>query len=378
MGNRSLLFNQAVKKWLLCCLLARLAGAEPVTLGSGANPSLFCDRSGRLWVAYEKSGDIWLRSSQDNGQNWSAESAVCTTPAPSLQPSLVVDGVGAALTWMEDGQVVFARPGEAPITLSHGKSADPDLALGNDDSLHAVWVEQASQSPDVFYGYSSNGGKSWTRDLNLSHTPGTSSHPVLCLDGDKLVHVAWLDTSSGARRPDVYAVHGSQDSWTAARNVSNTAGRSQAPEILATPSNRVYLAWMDNSRTSSVWDIYFSRSQDSGTFSPPFFFDTPAESTDPSLAGDGNDRLGVAWVDTSQNASRPDIFLVQSGDGGGTFSQPLNLSQTPGVSRMPSMVCNQDQFVVVWEELEGDQRVLKLTRQAYLRKPRQPVGSGKY
>lgn len=368
-----------MKKLLVFSLLTGLVGAEPATLGAGQNPCLYCDRSGRLWVAYEKAGDIWLRSSQDNGQSWTAEAAVCVTPAPSQRPSLVVDGNNVpAILWLEDGQVVFAHLGEAPLTLSRGKSSDPDLALAKDDSLHAVWIDQASQSPDVFYGYSSNGGKSWVQAVNLSHTPGTSSHPTLSVDGDRLVHVAWLDTSSGAQRPDVFAVHGSQDTWTPARNVSNTAGRSQGPDILATLNNRVYLAWMDNSRTSSVWDIYFARSQDSGAFSPPIFFDTPAESTDPSLAADGSDRLGVAWVDTSHNANRPDIFFVQSGDSGATFTQPLNMSQTPGISRVPSMVCNQDQFVVVWEEQEGDQHLLKLARQPFGRKPRQPVGSGKY
>ncbi len=264
------------------------------------------------------------------------------------------------------------------MILSNGPSVDPDLALASDDSLHAVWVDQASQSPDVFYGYSQNGGKSWTRGLNLSHTPGISRHPEVAVDGDRLVHAAWLDTTSGSHRPDVFAVHGSQDSWTAARNVSNTAGRSQSPEILATGSNRIYLAWMDNSRTSAVWDIYFARSQDSGAFTQPIYFDTPAESTDPCLAADGPDRLAVAWVDASQNAGSPDVFLVQSSDGGGTFTKPLNISQTPGVSRLPSMVCSQDHYVVVWEEQEGSQRVLKLTRQPVLRKPRLPVGSGKY
>lgn len=202
-----------MKRLLLWLLLAPCLGAEPLILGPGQNPSLGCDRSGRLWVAYEKNGDIWLRSSPDNGQSWTAEAAVCTTPGVSKQPSLVVDSGGAPeVLWLEDGQVVFARPGEVPLTLSQGRSSDPDLSLANDDSLHAVWVDQASQSPDIFYAYSSNGGKSWTRGLNLSHTPGVSSHPELSVDGDKLVHVAWLDTTSGNQRPDVFAVHGSQDS----------------------------------------------------------------------------------------------------------------------------------------------------------------------
>ena len=372
-----------MKRWLIVLVWAGLAGAEVVNLGSGQNPSLFCDRQGRLWVAYENRGDIWLRNSQDNGQSWSPEVAVCTTPGASKAPSLVVDSNGTPdLLWLEDGQVVFARAeGQAftvPITLSQGKSGEPDLALASDDSLHGVWIDQATQSPDVFYSYSNNAGKAWTNPHNLSHTPGISSHPVIALSGDNLAHVAWLDTSSGSSRPDIYAVHGSQDSWTPARNVSNTAGRSQSPEILAAGSNRVYLAWMDNSRSSSLWDIYFARSQDNGPFTPPIFFDTPALSTDPCLAADESTHLAVAWVDTSQNASSPDIFLVQSGDGGETFTQPLNLSQTPGIARVPSMVCNQNQYVVVWEEQEGSQMLLKLSSQPLNRKPRQPVGGGKY
>ncbi|MFN8609027.1 MAG: sialidase family protein [Vulcanimicrobiota bacterium] len=356
-----------------------LAPAQTATLGPGQNPCLHADRSGRLWMAYEKSGDIWLRSSSDSGQSWTAETPVCQTAAPSRQPTVVVGNSGVpAVLWLEDGQVVFAHAGEAPVTLSNGKAADPDLALANDDSLHAVWIELASQSPDVFYGYSNNGGKSWTHGLNLSHTPGISSHPRLSADGDMLLHVAWLDTTSGAHRPDVFAVHGSQDTWTTARNVSNTAGLSQAPEILATASNQVYLAWMDNSRSSSVWDIYFARSQDSGNYTQPIFFDTPAQSTDPTLAASGSERLGVAWVDTSHNAASPDIFLAQSGDGGKTFTLPLNISQSPGVSRVPSMACVDEQFVVVWEELEGGQNLLKFTRHPFQKKPRQPVSSGKY
>lgn len=371
------------KQWLIVLAWAGLAAAEVGNLGPGQNPSLFCDRQGRLWVAYENRGDIWLRTSQDNGQSWSAEVSVCTTPAASQRPSLVVDSQGTPdLLWLEEGHVVFARGDgpafTAPWALSQGKCSEPALALASDDSLHGAWVELGTQSPDVFYSYSRNAGKAWTHGLNLSHTPGISSQPTLALSGDGLAHVGWLDTSSGSTRPDVYAVHGSQDSWTPARNVSNTAGQSQEPAILATGSNRVYLAWMDNSRSSSLWDIYFARSQDSGPFTPPIFFDTPALSSDPCLAGDESDHLAVAWVDTSHNAGSPDIFLVQSGDGGQTFTQPLNLSQTPGTARVPSMVYNQNQYVVVWEEQEGDQKVLKLTRQPLARKPRQPVGSGKY
>lgn len=356
-----------------------LAAAQPATLGRGQRPCLHADRSGRLWMAYEQSGDIWLRSSTDSGQSWTTEIPVCKTPGPSREPVVVVGNSGVpAVLWLEDDHVAFTHLGEEPVTLSKGKAADPDLSLGPDDSLHAVWIELASQSPDVFYGYSNNGGKSWTHGLNLSHTPGISSHPRLSVDGDKLVHVAWLDTSSGAHRPDLFAVHGSDDTWTTARNVSNTAGRSQSPEILATASNQVYLAWMDNSRNSSVWDIYFARSQDSGNYTPPIFFDTPAQSTDPTLAAEGSERLAVAWVDTSHNAASPDIFLVQSVDGGKTFCLPLNISQSPGVSRLPSMACSQDQFVVVWEEQEGEQAVLKLTRQPFQNKARKPVGGGKY
>ncbi|MBN9416277.1 MAG: exo-alpha-sialidase [Candidatus Eremiobacteraeota bacterium] len=372
------------KSLVVWLLLSGLALADSVPIGRGQNPDLCRDGSGRLWLAYERDGDIWLRSSQDNGQSWTEEAAVCHSPATSTQASLVVDSKGTPeVLWLEDGQVVFSRSADGrtfapPTTVFAGRADSPDLAIDQDDGLHAVWVERSSASPDVFYSYSNQQSLVWSQGLNLSKTPGVSSQPTVSAGADASVQVAWLDTTSGNQRPDVFATERAPSGWSAPRNVSRTAGRSQSPAILVSGSHQVYLAWMDNSRSSSVWDIYFSRSQNDGTFSAPIFFDTPAESTDPCLASAESDRLAVAWVDSSQSGSNPDIFLVQSSDGGATFTVPQNISQSPGPSGLPTMVWNQEQYVIVWQEQEAGQLVLKLARQSLPRKPKLPVGSGKY
>ncbi len=358
--------------------------AQTAVIGPGHHPFLKQDGEGRLYLVYENRQDIYLRVSEDGGQSWGAEKALCVTASTSSYPRLAVEPNGAVdVVWQEGTEVWFSRSSDgavgAPTCLSHSLTSvtEPQVACGRDGSLHVVWIE-ASKSPDVMYSYSENSGKSWTQPLNLSKTPGVSSHPVLCIGQDKLVHAAWLDTTSGDQRPDIYAVHGSQDSFGRAYNVSNTAGLSRSPDIAVQAQGRVYLVWMDTSRAKQLWDIYFARSEDNGAFSQPIYFDTPQDSLDPCLAIDDRNHLAVAWSDTSENPKAPDIFVVQSGDGGATFTQPKNISHTSGVSRYPSLVLLNDQILAVWEESEQGSTVLKLSRESLTKKSRQPVSSGKY
>lgn len=331
-----------------------------------------------------------LRSSADAGQSWSEERAVCKTEAPSLFPRLQVESDGSLdVVWQEGKDIYFSRNAaetsefSAPINLSQapGSAREPDLARGPDDSLHVVWVDDRSnpKSPDVFYCYTRNRAQSWTSPFNLSRTPGVCARPCLGVTGDLTIHVSWLDTTSGETRPDVFCVHGSEDAFTRPENVSNTDGLSQSPDLAVTARGRVYLTWMDNTRSKQIWDIYGAHSDGNGPFTQPRYFDSPGDSLDPSLAIQGENQVAVVWSDTSENPKAPDIFLAQSSDGGATNTPPRNLSHTAGVSRSPRAVYSGDQIVVVWEELEKDSYWLKVAREPVPRKGGRPsVSGGKY
>lgn len=372
--------------WALACGV----WSEAVAIGPGRHPSLVRDAQGRLYVAYENRGDIVLRSSDDAGQTWCDPREVCKTEAPSQAPCLQVESDGSLdVVWQEGKDICFSRspqgigPFSAPLNLSQapGQAQEPALACGPEDALHVVWIDDRPnpKSPDVYYSYSLNRAQSWTVPANLSRTPGVCSRPSLGVSGDRMLHVAWLDTTSGETRPDVFAVHGSQDSFSRPENVSNTPGLSQSPQVVVTPRGRVYLVWADNSRTKQVWDIYGAHSDDGGLFTQPRFFDTPGDSLDPSLTAEGENRIALVWSDASDNRQAPDIFLAQSMDGATTHTLPKNISRTAGVSRFPKAAIVQDQIVVIWEELEKDSYALKVAREPVARKPGRPnVSGGKY
>lgn len=382
-----------MKWWVTLSCLWLASGAcfsEAGSIGPGRHPALARDGQGRIYLAYENRGDIMVRSSEDAGQTWSEERAVCKTEAPSQFPRLQVESDGSLdVVWQEGKDIFFSRSPAAtaeftaPLNLSQapGSAREPDLACGPDDSLHVVWVDERSnpKSPDVYYSYSLNRAQSWTPPFNLSRTPGVCMRPCLGVSADQAIHVGWLDTTSGETRPDVFCVHGAQDSFTRPENVSNTAGLSQSPDMAVTPKGRVYLTWMDNSRSKAVWDIYGAHSDGQGPFTQPRFFDTPGDSLDPFLAVQGESQVALVWSDASENAKAPDIFLAQSLDGGATNTSPKNLSRTSGVSRHPQAVYASDQIVVVWEELEKDSYWLKGVREPVARKGGRPsVSGGKY
>lgn len=372
-----------MKAFLFWLALTLLGSAQ--TLGPGRHPALARDAEGHLFLAYENRGDICFRRSDNQGASWSEEVALCTTPASSQAPRLVADRKGGVeVVWQEGGELALCRSldggGHFSAVQTLGPGTEPDLCLGPDDSLHLVFIDGRDnpRSPDVYYRYSFNQGQSWSVACNTSRTPGICSHPTVAVHSTGMVQVAWLDTSSGDHRPDVFATRGTQDTFSPPVNLSNTAGVSQAPRIVTASSGRCFVAWMDNSRTRQIWDIYFAFADSDRPFSAPIYFATPGDSFDPCLTLDEQSRLVVAWSDASESRLTPDVYLVYSLEAGLRFSPPKNISHTPGYSRFPAAVVVEDTALLVWEELEQDVYWLKSASERLPRKPRNSSSGGKY
>ena len=68
----------------------------------------------------------------------------------------------------------------------------PTLTIDSNSVLHAVWSNQYK----IVYSSSSDGGKTWGNDHNVSL--GSSNYaPVIAVDGDDTVHIAWYGYHSG-------------------------------------------------------------------------------------------------------------------------------------------------------------------------------------
>jgi len=162
-----------------------------------ADPSLLRAQDGKLWVVWTRLGDLWFKTSLDDGRTWSADVELTS-------------GSGPTLTQLADGRLwlvwTSSRSGQAAIwqrfSEDGGATWSPDAWVADTGSFTA-----AMQSSDgrlwIVAGYafwsitSADGGVTWSPQTSLA---GSGIQPDIFQADDGKI---WLVFSSYA-----YSYHG--------------------------------------------------------------------------------------------------------------------------------------------------------------------------
>ena len=139
-------------------------------------------------------------------------------------------------------------------------------------------------------------------------------------------------------------------------NLSNDSGDSLNPNLIGLHNN-LHVIWNDNS--TKKYNVLIKRSSDGGiTFSQPINLSntTNSNSINPQLAATAN-KLFVVWQENIKGQF--DIILSKSSDGGITFSQPINLSNTTNSNSInPQLAATANELFVVWQEdISGNNQI---------------------
>jgi hypothetical protein len=152
---------------------SRAGWSEPVSLpeppgagGLGGWPRIVADGAGILHVVYSvpanEARGIYYTRSTDGGLTWQPARAACDA----------------------------AQQGWASV-------AYPDMAVGTDGALHAVWVltslSVSSMPEAIYYARSTDSGETWSAPLGVAF--GSHTWPAVAALATGDVHVIWRDLS---------------------------------------------------------------------------------------------------------------------------------------------------------------------------------------
>jgi hypothetical protein len=140
----------------------------------------------------------------------------------------------------------------------------------------------------------------------------------------------------------------STEGWSSATNISNTRGESKRPTVAAAADGSLHAVWEDLS--TGNWEIlYASRGPGAGSWSPPVnISNSPGGSFRPAIAPGQDGSVHVVWHDDSPG--NYDIFYAVKPPGG-EWSTPLNISNSAGSSYWPSAAVAADGSVhVAWHD----------------------------
>ncbi len=293
-------------------------------------------------------------------------------------PSVAIDERGeTAVVWVDQARkdVLFqrfsaegARLGE-PVNVSRSPAVFswlPRVALSPREprKVFVLWQEiifsGGSHGGDILFALSDDGGKTFTRPLNLSNSPagdgkGRISEHVwhngsldLAAGADGAVYAAWTEYEGAlwfSRSGD------GGKSFSPPRRIAggDREKPARAPSVALGPERAVYLAWTVGEDNAA--DIRVARSADGGASfgEPRIVAPSPGYSDAPKLAIDPGGALHLAYAESSGGPFNPSrIRYTRSTDGGRTFEPPREISG-PGAGFPALSVDAKGNLYVLWE-----------------------------
>jgi hypothetical protein len=154
----------------------------------------------------DNNAEIYLRKSTDDGLNWEPEFLLTGDFAYPQMPSIAASGSTVHVVWwdLRNGSKIYYKGSldgganwceDNLISNVPAISSDPNLAVSN-SVLHVVWQDNRNGVPDIFYNYSTDGGKTWNEDTRLNDWSWSSERPFIAIS-DTVLHVIWQDYRDG-------------------------------------------------------------------------------------------------------------------------------------------------------------------------------------
>ncbi len=298
---------------------------------TGYQPSIGIDGEGVLYLAFGGWGgsttqaDLFFTKSMDGGRTWSA-------------PFKVNNDIGGAF------------------------QTEPSLFIDHNAVIYLAWTDNRNGNQDVFFSKSTDRGLSFSANVRVNDVTATfQTQPDVAVDGTGLIHVMWTDGRNAfSTGPDIYYANSTDGglSFNPSLRVNNDAvGAEQGEPAIAVASDRsVYAVWTDPRNGARGSDIYFSKSTDLGaTWSPNFFLNDDTGNrpqSAPDVAIDALNTVYVAWSDSRDTNTGPDIYGTRSINGGASFAANARVNDDLGAvyQGSPSLAANAGRVHAAWAD----------------------------
>ena len=256
---------------------------------------------------------------------------------------------------LNQAQIIFSKKRtnfRDPVSLAPGSvgSFAPRAAVSSTGAVNIVWGDTADGARHVTFVHYTGFDFSFGSPNRISRNSDGAFDPDIAVDSADAINVVWEDTAPGI---SVIMFARSTDggvTFSVPARVSKGRGRATEARIAADGSNGLHVTWVDNSSGDN--QAFYSRSTDGGaTFSNPLnVTDSAGADVHKPVLAIYRDRVFLSYQDDA--AATQQVFLARSGDRGVTFSRPIQVSHADirrGRGHSPAMVFDsQGKLHIVW------------------------------
>lgn len=313
---------------------------------SSRSPSIAETSGGQVHVAWEESGTIY-HAYEENGV-WSVPRQLFPGTGPALASSgddvvgmLFVQLNGSVMdvffTYWDGNAWSFPKN----ISQTPGNSASPDLAVGPDGHLYAVWSDTTPGYPAVYWADSSD-GLVWSNGP-IPNAIGVA--PSIAIGKDGTLYVAWQQHYAGSTSPyEVFlSSYTAGSGWSLPEDLSNTpAVSSSAPDVSTSPDGTVHVVWEEGDKIFYTWgmpDSWAAATQLSGNGSSAYM---------PKVQVDYSGGIHAAW-----DEDKSILYRYAMGSGKGWEAEETVATDDAGARNVSLVLDLADVPHLAWEDRSG-------------------------
>lgn len=338
---------------------------------------------GTLWIAWVDNGHIYLQSSNDKGQTFSAPRIINKTPEAIMahgehRPKLQLNQQGNIyLSWSTNlgkrftSNIRFSRSidnGQSfsePITINDDNQiighAFESLAIGQNGEIFITWLDardtvaakqqgEEYEGSSLYYSWSNNQGESFSPNKKIAGHTCQCCRLQTAIDHDNTPVITWRHIFDGGIRD--HAILKFKD-WDNAGEVVRYSFENW--KIDACPHHGTGLSIAENGRYHNVWfsnsethqGLFYAFSQDQGkSFSTPNNFAKQGAAHPHVLAI--AEKVFIVWqeFDGTQTTAK----LMRSSNGGVSWSAPEIITQiATDKTDSPFLIQNSNKAYLSWQ-----------------------------
>jgi hypothetical protein len=270
---------------------------------------------------------------------------------------------------------------------------NPDPSGQSNNANNNINYNDDYENYDIYIKKSTDGGLTFSKEINLSKNPGFSEHPQIAISGNN-VYIAWIDDASSSSSSSSSTTIKNQEilfrksidggnTFDKIINLSNSSNADSYNLEITAAGNNVYVVWQDttlptadvdtsnsgdvnadnNSDRSSISSkesssILFRASTDDGnTFKKIKSLSNSAFKSYPKIAAFENSAY-VVWnvgiigdsnsEDNNANNINNGIFFTKSFDSGNSFSDTIKLNSNRNSIGESQIAAYGNNVYVVW------------------------------
>ncbi|HKU49316.1 MAG TPA: sialidase family protein [Nitrososphaera sp.] len=197
----------------------------------------------KIFIAYSSAGEIFIKHSTDNGEDWSASVNLSDNPGSSIFGGIAVHSSKVYVIWTQINaggnlaDIFLRRSTDSGATWkavknvsdNDGWSEHPQIAVSG-SNVYITWDDTTYGDSEILFKRSTNSGGTLKPVVQISDNDGASTEPRMMTIGSS-IFIVWTDDSSGNADVLHRRSTSSGSTWKTTLNLSDNEGSSQYPQI---------------------------------------------------------------------------------------------------------------------------------------------------